>query len=197
MNIKKTEPNQSPLYKLLSDKYHCSASLAIEIINLSQTTHITKGTILLNAGYQETVIRFVNIGLLCAYSDTNETIQSHWYSREGYFASSMESLLEKKPSQYSIKALEDSNIQYITAESMNLLISNHTEANSLMGKLIADYMSVLTIKASILSQTTAIKKYELFLKTFPGLGNRLKQHEVASYLQVHATTLSSIRGQKS
>ena len=190
------KPEHNLLFKILSEKYQCHTDLINEIIGLVKVQKIPKGTILLNKGAFEASIRFVNAGLICAYSETIENNHITWFSKEGYFACDIESLLAKKTSQYTIKVLENSTLLYISAENMFSLLSKYQEANKLSANLIGDYINNINKKTLILGQPTVTKKYESFLQAFPSLSNRLKQSEIANYLQVHATTLSNIRGKK-
>ena len=111
----------------------------------------------------------------------------------GRFAASVGAMLTGSPSVFSVVALEDSKVlSYDFAEFKKL-----TERHSDIASFYIRYMErhwILEKEPLEISfrHDTALKRYEYFLETYPGLVDRLKKHQIASYLGITPTQLSRL-----
>jgi CRP-like cAMP-binding protein len=111
----------------------------------------------------------------------------------GRFAASVGAMLIGSPSVFSVVALEDSKVlSYDFAEFKRL-----TERHSDIASFYIRYMErhwILEKEPLEISfrHDTALKRYEYFLETYPGLVDRLKKHQIASYLGITPTQLSRL-----
>jgi len=140
-------------------------------------------------------VAFVSKGLFSQYytSDKGDIIIKRFFP-EGYFVASISALLTKSPSNFTIKALEPA----IVLEYDFNLFKQLTEKYSDIAALYIRYMELHWIieKEPLeisLRHDSAASRYKDFLKQFPTLEPRLRQHEIASYLGVTPTQLSRIR----
>jgi len=138
---------------------------------------------------------FVTKGLLRAYT-TREDGSEHimHFSPENSWFTDPESFANATPSDYTIEALEHSEVILWTKNDLRYLVSNIPALKAYFDKLI--YKSGTTLRHRLhntISLTTE-EKYEDFVKNHADIYARVPLHMVASYLGVTRETLSRIRG---
>ena len=138
---------------------------------------------------------FVTKGLLRAYT-TREDGSEHimHFSPENTWFTDPESFANATPSDYTIEALEHSEVILWTKNDLRYLVSNIPALKAYFDKLI--YKSGTTLRHRLhntISLTTE-EKYEDFIKNHADIYARVPLHMVASYLGVTRETLSRIRG---
>ncbi|MCF2506102.1 Crp/Fnr family transcriptional regulator [Dyadobacter sp. CY107] len=157
-----------------------------------------KNDFLISEGQVPRKVSFITEGLFSQYftaSDGNVVIKK--FFMESQFAASVVAMLKKEPSIFTIKALENSVVwEYDFAQFKKLTLEYEDIA--------AFYISYMELHWIIEKEPleisfrydTASVKYAHFLRSHPALEDRLKQHEIASYLGITPTQLSRIRSQK-
>lgn len=151
----------------------------------------------LQEGQVPRTVAFVSKGLFSQYfcADNGDTVIKRFFP-ESYFVASTSALLMNAPSMFTIKALEASVvIEYNFWEFKKL-----TESFPDIAGFYIRYMELhWIIEKEPLEISfrldTAKTRYLNFLKSYPKLESRLKQHEIASYLGVTPTQLSRIRSE--
>ena len=139
-------------------------------------------------------VAFVCEGLfLQSYiADTGESSIKYFFM-EDRFAGSMGATLGQTPSQFEIKAIEDSHVlEYDFLEFKKL-----TEKFSDIARFYIRYMEkhwIIEKEPLEVSfrQDTAKTRYDEFLKKYPMLVKRLKKHHIASYLGITPTQMSRL-----
>jgi len=163
---------------------------------LRQRTY-DRGDFFLQEGQVPRTVAFVSKGLFSQYfsAENGDTVIKRFFP-EGYFVASTSALLMNAPSMFTIKALEPSVvIEYNFSEFKKL-----TERFPEIAGFYIRYMELhWIIEKEPLEVSfrldTAKTRYLNFLKSYPKLETRLKQHEIASYLGVTPTQLSRIRSE--
>jgi CRP-like cAMP-binding protein len=142
-------------------------------------------------------VGFVVKGLFSQYftADNGDVIIKRFFPEE-YFTASISALLTASASNFTIKALEPTIVLEYDFASFKELTRRYSD----MAALYIRYMELHWIieKEPLeisLRYETAKSRYVDFLKQFPALEPRLKQHEIASYLGVTPTQLSRIRAE--
>jgi CRP-like cAMP-binding protein len=121
----------------------------------------------------------------------NEHIKDFFF--EDQFASSYASFLYRLPSPYYIEALEDTHILQINYKNYISNIENNKYWAEIARKT-AEYLYFRKEKKeSSLLLEMATERYLRFLQEFPVLQGRLKQKDIASYLNITPESLSRIK----
>jgi CRP-like cAMP-binding protein len=151
----------------------------------------------IRAGQYPKTIAFVYKGLFSQYfTSANGDIVIKRFFPELFFCTSMSALLADKPSDFTIKALEDTDVLEYSYVSFKKLIRRHPD----IGEAYIRYLELHWViekepQEIALRYETAKSRYITFRKLHPQLETRLKQHEVAAYIGVTPTQLSRIRAE--
>jgi CRP-like cAMP-binding protein len=139
---------------------------------------------------------FVTKGLLRAYAIDNKG-QEHvtMFAQEGWWISDFYSLLSGSAASMNIDALEDTTVLQIEINDLNVLYERVEKFNKffrvlLQNAFISHQQRILTIMSA-----TAEERYLAFIKKYPGLDQRVAQHQIASFLGVTPETISRVRRQ--
>jgi CRP-like cAMP-binding protein len=137
---------------------------------------------------------FVTKGLLRAYTaheDGSEHIMH--FSPENSWFTDPESFANATPSNYTIEALEHSEVILWTKNDLRYLVGNIPGLKAYFDKLIYKAGTILRHRLHSAISSTAEEKYEEFIKNHADIHARVPLHMVASYLGVTRETLSRIR----
>lgn len=133
-------------------------------------------------------------GLMYAAYETddskNENVSRFFYLPQNMIVTSFESFYNRKPSNESITAIEDSVLFYIERDALYELYKSIPEMN-LIGREIAEqsYIQALQRIHSLQTMTTDEKVAD-FLEKNPSLANRLKANHLTSYLGANRNAIS-------
>jgi len=156
-----------------------------------------KNEFFLTEGQIPRTVAFVSSGLFSQYftAENGDVIIKRFFP-ENYFVASLSAMLNQSPGIFTIKALEPTHvIEYDFFEFKNL-IRIYPDITAFYIRYIELHWIIEKEPQEIsLRYETAKTRYLNFLKVYPELEHRLKQHEIASYLGVTATQLSRIRAE--
>ena len=157
---------------------------------------VKKGTILQSAGDQSHPGFFVKKGLLRCYTiDAKGKEHVFMFAPEGWMAGDIESQTYNKPAVLYIDALEDSVIDVLNnTQSFDQIGEFPKDALVFQLKKMTRRISTLQHRVLLLISATAAERYEEFVKTYPGIVQRVPQKMIASYLGITPEALSKIRG---
>jgi len=119
------------------------------------------------------------------------------FAAENWWISDFNSLNKGEPSLYFIDALEDSEILLIDFPSMKKLLAAIPAFAAHFQKGITTHTASKERRIIASISTSAEDRYKDFLKSYPGIAQRVPQHMLASYLGVSPETLSRVRKQMS
>jgi CRP-like cAMP-binding protein len=146
---------------------------------------INKGQILQRSGELNSKIYHVKSGLLRSYSiDKKGKEHIFMFAPEGWIIG--DNVSPEEPTMLFIDALEDSKI--IVAEKN---INKENDAKKLIKRI-----EVLQKRIIQLMSSTALERYEYFMKTYPDLNQRIPQRMIASYLGVTPEALSKVKSER-
>lgn len=183
--------------KLLSEMnryFPLSEQTMAALRKICQPKSFKKNELILRAGDYAKYYYFVNTGLLGYYKlDTAGNIIYKLFFEENSFCASTVAIIEEKPSNFNIVALEDVLLmQYSARIFRELVVQYHDLALFQIAYLEKNWVVKKEPLEITLKWESAKERY-LELYNNQSLFKRLKQHHIASYLGVTPTQLSRIR----
>lgn len=157
--------------------------------------HYAKGQLLVTQGQPTRNVFFVLRGLVLQYhvSKDGEAIVKRFFLEHG-FAASTSALLTESESAFSIKALEPVTVLEYDFMKFKGLARDHPDiAAFYIGYMERHWIIEKEPLEISFRNDDARRKYARFLETYPGLEERIRQHEIAAFLGITPTQLSRIR----
>lgn len=154
---------------------------------------VQKGEVLQKIGMPVKEIGFLVQGLLRGYyidANGNEATDC-FVVVQGFPAVSCLEL--DKPSPIAFEALDESELYTIDIETVMDLLHQYPEALGLENRLLRESLKMHWEREMLLAQCSAAKRYQAFLKKFPGMIDMINHKYVASYLGITPVQLSRIR----
>jgi CRP-like cAMP-binding protein len=147
---------------------------------------VNKGQILQRAGDLNTKVYSVETGLLRSYT-LDEKGKEHIFAfaPEGWTIADL--CEETDACELFIDALEDSMVTVIDKETRKKQVDIDTVVNRIF---------VLQKRVIMLMSSSAIERYEHFVKTYPNIVQRVPQKMIASYLGITPEALSRVRKER-
>lgn len=144
------------------------------------------------------LVAFVVKGLFSQYfTAPNGDVVIKRFFPETFLAASVSAMLTKSPSQFTIRALENTTVLEYQFDEFKKLITIYPDLAALYIRYLEIHWVLEKEPQEIsLRYDTAKSRYAAFLEQFPALEPRLKQHEIASYLGITPTQLSRIRAER-
>ena len=165
------------------------------LLKNSEEATLKKGDFLLKEGQMARSIYFVLSGVFRVYQniDGREITSYFSYSERNPFAASFPSFLTQSPSNEYVEAIESSSVISISYDQLNKLYDSSNGFERL-GRILAEKNYLLAMeRINSLQYQSARDRYNIFMKIYPGLLNRIPHHYIASYLGVTPESLSRIR----
>lgn len=182
------------LFNQFDQYFPLSQNTKNELLKICNTHQYKKNEIILNQGDVATNYYIVKKGLLGYYTlDENGTIVYKIFFEENSFVASTVSIIENKPSDFSIVALEDVELISLPAEKFRKMFYQYHDLALFQINYLEKNWVVEKENAEISLKTELAKERYLKLTNNKSLYNRLKQHHIASYLGITPTQLSRIR----
>jgi CRP-like cAMP-binding protein len=114
------------------------------------------------------------------------------FAFDGHFCSDYMSLLTKQATPLQVMVLENSQMLRMTAQNYDLITQQPVGK---ILRLVAAEMSYIGKQQQQIELLTksAKERYEILIKQFPNIQNRIAQKHIASYLGITPQSLSRIR----
>ena len=161
------------------------------------TRNYNKKEILLQSDKICNNIFFINKGLLrIFFLDKNGNESTFYFSQENDFAAAYESFLYRTPSNYTIEAMEDTEVVHM---SYKMVIDGYKKLRygEKLGRLLAEkYFIIFSRKIQNIYTKTPYERYQLMNSQFPNIRQRVPQHYIASYLNISSVHLSRLINKK-
>jgi len=159
---------------------------------------IQKNEYLIREGAVPNKIAFVVSGLFRAFYLTDKAEEKNIVFRSvGRVISAYSSFVKDENSKFSIQALEDSFVLYISISDFEELISENSIWEIITGKYFMNIYIEKEARERELLSNDAKTNYLKFIKDYPGLIDRISHYHIASYLGISNVSLSRIRNKKS
>jgi CRP-like cAMP-binding protein len=174
--------------------------LDIENLNLLETIFrtkiIKKESYFLLEGEKSTRMAMVTKGLFRAYyiDGKGNEITKYFYP-EGSILFSYVAYLTNNDSSYCIQALEESEILTAKISDFENIMEGNYQLLLFFKKILDDALIMKEEHAISFKLLTNKERYIQFLNQYPGLEERIKQYQLASYLGITPVSLSRIRNQ--
>ena len=151
-------------------------------------------TIILNEGNICKDVFFVNSGLLRIYFVDNKGEEKTFhFAFENTFATDYESFLKVIPSNYSIQAMEDTQVVSMSLEMLQEGYEKLRFGEKLGRQLAEDYFFMFNGRIQSFYTQTPLEGYNDLTTKFPEIFQRVPQHYIASYLNVSPVHLSRLK----
>lgn len=165
--------------------------------SLFTTRNYNKKEILLQPDNVCDNIFFINKGLLrIFFMDKNGNESTFYFSQENDFAVDYESFLNRTPSNYTIEAMEDTQVVHM---SYKMVVDGYNKLRNgeKLGRLLAEkYFIIFSRKIQNIYTKTPYERYQLMNTQFPNIRQRVSQHYIASYLNISSVHLSRLINKK-
>lgn len=130
------------------------------------------------------------------YIDEDGREHTNWFSCDEDVMISVYSFFTQQPAAENIELLEDSHILSISWDSLQKIYMEYPEYNY--------HSRILTEKCYVMAEERAVllrikkpgDRYQLLLKTHPGLLQKASLGQIASFLGITGETLSRIRAKR-
>jgi CRP-like cAMP-binding protein len=155
---------------------------------------LAQGDFLLRAGERPRDLGFVVSGLIRSFFVTRAGREvTRAFCQEGRFVASYAALLLDEPSRLSLQALEPTLLLSASFARYRELVATHPCWQAADHALAQRMIVSMEKREYELLLDDAVTRYLRFRAEFPGLEERVRQHQVASYLGVTPETLSRVR----
>jgi len=156
---------------------------------------LRKGELFVAAGERPRSFAYLHSGLMRAYAlDQDGKDYTKLFFDEGMMPGAIVALLEGRPAQISVQALEDCLLIEIDHAPYRRLLESHPDLLMYHCRYLElNWVVAKEPREVALAQQTAGERYEAFQAEHPELERRLSLAQIASHLGVTPTQLSRIR----
>lgn len=186
--------NTSEFLKQINQYHPLSDETIKALLNICTEKKYHKNELLLESGSMARYYYFIKSGLIGYY--TADEQGDHIYKiffEENSFVASTAAIIKNEPSEFNIIALEDCSVlRYPVQAYRELLAQYHDLALFQIHYLEQNWVVKKEPLEVSLKYETAKQRYLQLLEN-KSLHNRLKQHQIASYLGITPTQLSRIK----
>jgi CRP/FNR family transcriptional regulator, anaerobic regulatory protein len=154
---------------------------------------VKKGAVLLKEGQVCNTTYFVVAGALRIYqfNGQKETIRNIFLENSLFTESA--SAYTRRPSEYSIDALEDSKLLTISYQDSELVFTHSIALATLARRIIQNVLATIIDRNNEVLNLDGKARYRKLLKEKPHIFQRVPQYMIASYLGLTPEALSRIR----
>jgi CRP-like cAMP-binding protein len=186
--------NSSQFFRKVSTYSELSETSKRSWQDLLREESYKKGEHFVALGQIPTKVGFVSRGLFSQnhISESGEMTIKYFFPEER-FAASVGAMLTGTPSAFEIVALENTKLLSYNFSEFRKLTTQHNDIASFYIRYMERHWIVEKEPLEIsFRHDTALQRYHDFLDTYPGLIQRLKKHQVASYLGITPTQFSRL-----
>jgi len=155
-----------------------------------------KGEVYVRQGEVPRSIGFIYSGLMRKfYLSPDGREFTKLFCVEKQFVAAFASFLSREESYFSVEALEDSTVVNLSYDYFKAGIERDVCWLKLYNRAIESFYLIKEKREGQLLTENAKSRYIRFLEEYPGLEDRVKQYQVASYLGITPVSLSRIRSE--
>jgi CRP-like cAMP-binding protein len=152
-----------------------------------------KGDTILNMGENTKVVSLILQGIVRGvYIDNEGEEITKCFSKEGDWCC-FYNLLNNRPSEYWIEALEDCQCAEIKVEELRNILVKYQQLRTLYEKLYNNAFILSDEKGISFQRLQAKERYLYFADKYPDIEERVKQEYIASYIGITPSSLSRIK----
>ncbi len=165
-----------------------------QLASIAKLKYVSKNEHIVKAGeYNYQAIKVIK-GLLSHYViDKNGYERTLLFVPEKMNSGSLQTTINRKPSDENIVALEDSLLLTIDIRELEKLASASINILKLLNQNYKQIITEAALRIKFLIVHSPEERYVHFCQTYPHLEQRIKQKHLASYLGITVSSLSRIR----
>lgn len=165
-----------------------------KLISICNITHLKKGELWLREGQVPKSFAFIDQGIFRIYYANAEGVYvTKSFFQEGSIVSAYTAMQGNEEAYFNIEALTDAVLVEVNYHKwLEMYHANSDWKDFLLALLTKGYIKKERRERELL-QLSAEERYNSFLKEYPGLEKRIKQHYIASYIGITPVALSRIR----
>ncbi|WP_339606029.1 Crp/Fnr family transcriptional regulator [uncultured Roseivirga sp.] len=167
-----------------------------ETINQSihRIKHLKKGDLFLRAGKPCIEIGMLEKGVMrgFVYDNCGNEITTHFYQERNMIIGSY---IPKTNTVIYVEALEDCQISVADYSQVMENVNKDREITEIITNQFQKLNDQVQARLVALLDLSSVEKYELFLKEYPNLLNRVPHYYIANFLGITPTQLSRARKQ--
>jgi CRP-like cAMP-binding protein len=185
------------LYQQIQKYVPLTSAESEKIASYFKSKSVAKKTILLHSGEICSFEAFIVKGCIKSYCidrDGNEVIFS--FATENWWVSDITSFQDRKPSRMWIETMEECELLMLDPAAKEALLHFFPKLERMFRLLVQNHLASYQERLFGNIALPAETRYENFLQKFPGLTNRIPQHQIAAYLGISLEFLSRLRKRK-
>ena len=171
-----------------------------ELLTLSKyirTRKFKKKEFLLSEGEICRDLYFVEKGCVRMYFINKKAAeQIAQFALDGWWISDFSSYLDKKPSDYYIQCIEETEIVYIDKLRFDNLLEELPQLEKYFRLIFQKALAASQIRAKLVYELSKEEFYQHFSTSFPDFMQRVPQYMIASYLGLTPEYMSELRKKK-
>ncbi|MEI9921297.1 MAG: Crp/Fnr family transcriptional regulator [Bacteroidota bacterium] len=165
--------------------------------NLLRKVNVSKKDMLLRQGDVCKYIYFVNEGALRAYyTDKNDKETTIMFGVSDWWITDMYSFLNQQPALMNLEGLESSEVLELSKKDLDQLYLDVPKFERFFRIIIQNAYVREQVRVIHNLSMTAEERYEVFMKKYPHIAQRVTQKQIASYLGITPEFLSAIRAKR-
>ena len=164
-----------------------------ELQSFLHTKTVKKEQLLLKEGEICDTIYFVNSGCLYLFYEDNNEKQVIHFALENWWITDYKTFSDAKPAVYSIAAMEDSEITYMSRKDYETLLSKFQLLALYFNKIHERAYGAALLKQKTFALTSKKDFYRYFKTTYPELIIRIPDAIFASYMGVSPEALKVLQ----
>ena len=185
------------LFQLLNSIHPIGKGVEQYLLKTVSRCKISKGDYLLRSGQICNNFYFVNKGLLRGFITEEKKEITTWFALENELVTALNCFITRTATLENIRAIEDCELLVMSYDDLDKLYLKYPSFN-IVGRKIAElYYYLSENRGYIMRLHDAEKKYQLFLKSYSHIANRIKLIYIASFLGITIETLSRVRAKAS
>ena len=170
--------------------------MGVKFTTMNQIRTVTRGEVIQRQGDEVRFFFKVHSGLLRSFF-VDEMGKEHvfLFVPEDWIVADLDAIGFDLPCALSIDALEPSRVEEVPFKKGEKSILDAKSGQFEFMRLMRRAGS-LQRRVLMMMSTSALERYEYFLKTYPELSPRLTQKQIASYLGITPQRLSKLRAER-
>jgi len=185
--------NSSPLISVFNAYHPLNSEIEARINQHTFPISFKKNKFIISPVDRNKFLFLIVKGVVRGYIKDGKTEITTWIATEGEIVGTIRNLWLEGDSEEYLQALEDVELISIPHALSEYLYENYPEANIVGRKMMELYYRSAEERAYLCRISSAEKRYQRFLLSFPGLVNRVSLKHIASFLAIRLETLSRIR----
>lgn len=192
-----TVDSYAKLHKAIKELWHIEDELIQQLYSICVEQTIRKGEFFVRAGEVPKYMGFNLEGLFrLYYIDEEGNDFTKGFSESGRFLISYSAIVQKRPSYFSIEALQNSCILKFEYGAFEQMIQSDMRWYPFVYKLLESVYIMKELREKSFLLDDASTRYQEFKERYAGVEDKIKLYHVASFLGITPEALSRIRKKK-